>query len=326
MVRIVIHVRYKSLSPGMHAEAECRLRGIVVYLLPGLTSAQRKAALRRLRQEGSRGCGPRLPSAQLAAALVVDRMRSGIGSIVAAVRQHPVGALLPAVLAGGLLAAFVYASVPVRMTHAPVPGSAGAASWSVTEGTPGQGGPPAGMPSNAPGFGAPSSVSLTGGPPPGRTATGIRPGTKTGTSPVTWAVAGAGPAANADAAIAALHTPAVSAGHPAKRSPAGHGGSAGQGTPTGQGTPNGQYAYAGQGAPTGQSWPAVRVEGGEASTSALPAPSAPPAQEAPAQPTQVSPPSSATRKPRTAPAGHSAPGTGSAPDAATPEPGAQPGG
>jgi hypothetical protein len=304
----------------MYAEAECGLRGIIVYLLPGLTSAQRKAALRRLRQEGSRGCGPRLPSAQLAAALVVDRMRSGIGSIVAAVRQHPVGTLLPAVLAGGLLAAFVYASVPVRMTHAPVPGSAGAASWSVTEGTPSQGGPPAGMPSNAPGFGAPSGVSLAGGPLPGRTATGTRPGTKTGTSPVTWAVAGAGPAADADAAIAALHTPAVSAGYPAKRSPAGHGGS------VGQGTPNGQYAYAGQGASTGQGWPAVRGEGGEASTGAPPTSSAPPAQEAPAQPTQVSPSSFATQQPRTAPAGHSTPGTGSAPDAATPEPGAQPGG
>jgi hypothetical protein len=87
-------------------------------------------------------------------------------------------------------------------------------------------------------------------------------------------VAGAGPAADADAAIAALHTPAVSAG---------------------QGTPNGQYAYAGQGASTGQGWPAVRGEGGEASTSALPTPSVPPAQQAPAQPTQVSPSSSATQ-------------------------------
>jgi hypothetical protein len=87
----------------MHGEAERGSRGIVVYLLPGLTSAQRKAALRRLRQEGSRGCGPRLPLRQLTVALVADRLRAGATHTTAAIRQHPAGTLLPAVLAGGLL-------------------------------------------------------------------------------------------------------------------------------------------------------------------------------------------------------------------------------
>jgi hypothetical protein len=130
----------------MHAEAERQQRDIVVYLLPGLTVAQRKAALRRLRQAGSRGYGPRLPLTQLATALAVDRMRSGVGNTAAAVRHHPVGMLLPTVLAGALLAVFVSASVSVRMTGAPVPGRPGIDSWSAPAGTPGRAGTRTGTP------------------------------------------------------------------------------------------------------------------------------------------------------------------------------------
>jgi hypothetical protein len=322
MVRIVIHIRYKSLSPGMHAEAEGGLRGIVVYLLPGLTSTQRKAALRRLRQEGSRGCGPRLPSAQLAAALVVDRMRSAVGNTVAVVRQHPIGTLLPAVLAGALLAAFVVASVSVRMTHAQVSGSPGAASWSVAAGSPGRGGPPARMPSSATGVGGSSGMLLTGGPAPGGTATGIPAGTKTGISPVTWAATGAGPAADAGALVAVLNTPVASTGHAAKRSPAGDGEAVGPTMSTGQDAPVGQGQPAGRGAPG---------KGGGASTSAQPTSSASPTQQVPTQqaPTrqaQGSPYSTATSLPSAAPTAQSASGAGSAPTTPAPEPGSQPGG
>ncbi|HEX6521030.1 MAG TPA: hypothetical protein VF070_13630 [Streptosporangiaceae bacterium] len=317
----MIHIRYKNLSPGMHAEAECGLRGIVVYLLPGLTSAQRKAALRRLRQEGSRGCGPRLPSAQLAAALAVDRIRSAVGNTAAAVRQHPIGTLLPATLAGALLAAFVVTSMSVRMSHEPVSDSPGAASWSVPAGTPGQGGPPARVQSNALGVGSSSGVSLSGGPEPDGTATGIHPGT-------TWAATGAGPAAYAGAVIAALNTPTASAGHAARRSPAGHDEPAGPTTATGQGASTGQYA------PAGQSWPATRSapgKGGGASTSAQPTSSASPTQQAPTsqaptRPAQGPPSSTATSQPSAAPTGQSASGAGSAQSSPAPEPVTQPGG
>ncbi|MBO0806575.1 MAG: hypothetical protein J2P25_26285, partial [Nocardiopsaceae bacterium] len=105
----------------MYAEAELGSKGIVVYLLPGLTPAQRKAALRRLRQEGSRGCGPRLSSAQLAVALAADRMLAGARNTGGAVRQHPVGALVPALLVGGLLVMLGFASAPARMAPSPVP-------------------------------------------------------------------------------------------------------------------------------------------------------------------------------------------------------------
>jgi hypothetical protein len=144
----VIHIRYKTLSPGRHAEAEHGTRGVVVYLLPGLTGAQRSAALRRLRQEGSRGCGPRLPAGQLAAALAADWLRVGAGNTGAAVRRHPVGVLLPVLLAAGLLVVVVLVSMPVRSVPELAPGtelapSTGSdASW--PESTPARG--PASVP------------------------------------------------------------------------------------------------------------------------------------------------------------------------------------
>ena len=53
-------------------------RGVTIYLLPGLTSRQRRAVIRRLRQEASRGCGPELPLAQLLVALFLDRIRGAL--------------------------------------------------------------------------------------------------------------------------------------------------------------------------------------------------------------------------------------------------------
>lgn len=142
----MVRIRYKNLPAGRHAEAEPGARGVVVYLVPGLTSAQRNAALRRLRQEGSRGCGPWLPSGQLAAALAADRLRAGTGNTAAAIRRHPVGTLLPALLAAALLSAFVLASVSVRVIPALAPGTDGGASWSAPAGIPGRGGGAQGAP------------------------------------------------------------------------------------------------------------------------------------------------------------------------------------
>jgi len=48
----VIKIRYRDadeLSPGLHAAAVNHGRDTTVYLLPGLTTAERRAALRRLR-------------------------------------------------------------------------------------------------------------------------------------------------------------------------------------------------------------------------------------------------------------------------------------
>ena len=115
----VIRVRYKDLSPGLHGKAEHSGRGATVYLLPGLTGRQRKAALRRLRQEASRGCGPALPLPQLTVALALDQVRSACRRTAAVVRLHPAGSLLPTAVAGTLMTMFVLASVSVRIGHVP---------------------------------------------------------------------------------------------------------------------------------------------------------------------------------------------------------------
>jgi len=111
----MIHVRYKDLSPGLHGKTERSGRGTTVYLLPGLTGRQRKAALRRLRQEASRGLGPELRRPDLAVALAADRFRAGVRNTAAVVRLHPAGSLLPAVLAAALMTLFVLAPVGAKM-------------------------------------------------------------------------------------------------------------------------------------------------------------------------------------------------------------------
>jgi hypothetical protein len=111
----VIHVRYKELSPGLHGKTERSGRGTTVYLLPGLTGRQRKAALRRLRQEASRGLGPELRRPDLAVALAADRFRAGVRNTAAVVRLHPAGSLLPAALAAALMTLFVLAPVGAKM-------------------------------------------------------------------------------------------------------------------------------------------------------------------------------------------------------------------
>jgi hypothetical protein len=113
----MIRVRYKNLSPGLHGKAERSARCTTVYLLPGLTGGQRRAALRRLRQEASRGFGPQLRGPDLAVALAADRFRVGVRNTAAVVRQHPAGSLLPTALAAALMALFVLASISARMVQ-----------------------------------------------------------------------------------------------------------------------------------------------------------------------------------------------------------------
>jgi hypothetical protein len=114
-------IRYRDLPPGSHGKAERGARGVTVYLLPGLTGSQRKAALRRLRQEASRGCGPALPAPQLTVALGWDRVRTALRAVAAIVRLHPVASLLHAGAAGALVTLFVLASVSVPIAPVPLP-------------------------------------------------------------------------------------------------------------------------------------------------------------------------------------------------------------
>lgn len=119
MATAVIRVRRRDFASGSHKVAglqgiaESVPRGVTIYLLPGLTGRQRRAVIRRLRQEASRGCGPKLPLAQLVLALLLDRMRGALGLAAGAVRLHPGTTMLPAVFIAAVMTLFVLVSAGV---------------------------------------------------------------------------------------------------------------------------------------------------------------------------------------------------------------------
>jgi hypothetical protein len=120
MVSAVIRVRRRDFVSGSHKVtglqgiAERSARGVTIYLLPGLTGRQRRAVIRRLRQEASRGFGPELPLPQLLIALVLDRVRGAVWLALAAVRFHPGVTLLPAAFVATVMTLFVLASAGVE--------------------------------------------------------------------------------------------------------------------------------------------------------------------------------------------------------------------
>jgi hypothetical protein len=121
---IVIRIRYLDLSAGLHGTAEAAGRSTTIYLRPGLTTPQRRAALRRLRQESRVGCGPRLPGTRLAVAITADRVRVGTRQVIAVVRLHPAVALavpLASATAGLLLITAIPTSAPAHHEPAGTP-------------------------------------------------------------------------------------------------------------------------------------------------------------------------------------------------------------
>jgi hypothetical protein len=134
MVSVVIRVRRRDFVSGSHnvtgfqGIAERLPRGVTISLLPGLTSRQRRAVIRRLRQEASRGCGPELPVAQLLIALFLDRIRGALRLAAGAVRLHPGTTLLPAVFVAAVMTLFVLASAGVVSVPAVRPALAAAQS------------------------------------------------------------------------------------------------------------------------------------------------------------------------------------------------------
>jgi hypothetical protein len=119
----MIRIRYRDaneLSPGLHAAAERHGRSTTVYLLPGLSAEQRRAALRRLKISARRGYEPRLPAAQLALALLADRIRTTTGQAGAVFRSHPAGSTVPVmVVSAGAIAFLALSAVSIQVIHAP---------------------------------------------------------------------------------------------------------------------------------------------------------------------------------------------------------------
>src|SRR5580704_8387422 len=103
----LIKIRYADLPAGLHVRAAADGRHTIVYLLPGLTRAERRAALLRIRRSAELGHGPRLPARDRAAATA----RNG----AAAFRAHPL-LLLPPVLivASATLVYVMLSAVSIR--------------------------------------------------------------------------------------------------------------------------------------------------------------------------------------------------------------------
>jgi hypothetical protein len=162
----MIKIRYRDpneLSPGLHAAAERHGRSTTVYLLPGLSAAQRRAALRRLKISARRGYEPKLPAPQLAVALAADRIRTTVGWAGAVFRSHPAGSTVPVmVVSAGAIAFLALSAVSIQVIHTPprgqgLTGAAGPAA-SFTGGTGGIG----------PGTSAGPIATGLGGDPPGQ--------------------------------------------------------------------------------------------------------------------------------------------------------------
>jgi hypothetical protein len=112
-----IKIRYQDLSPGLHAEPRVEGSWTVIYLLPGLTPEQRRAALRRIRQASRMGIGPRLPAVPVTMALAADRIRMTIRNCIRVVRRHPAGSVVPIMLLSAMMAIYLLLSVSIHVLH-----------------------------------------------------------------------------------------------------------------------------------------------------------------------------------------------------------------
>ncbi len=120
----MIKIRYSDLPAGLHASARSEGRHTVIYLVPGLSAADRQGAIDRLRASARVGHGPKLPAISLALALIADRIRLNLRNAAVAARLHPIGAAIPVVvLAGGAILYALFVTVSIRLGP-PSPSSA----------------------------------------------------------------------------------------------------------------------------------------------------------------------------------------------------------
>jgi hypothetical protein len=181
----MIKIRYVTLPEGLHVQARRQSGHTIIYLRPGLSSDQRREALRRARQTARMGHGPRLPAFGLAWALAADRFVCTLRNAAAAVRCHPFGAgMLAALLAGAVVSYSLFVSVSVRLIYPQV--------------APNLPHPAVGLPAPAPGTSSGSPRTRIPGGPGGSSAPG-------GTAPAP-AVSGSGP----QPSPTRTHTPAPS--------------------------------------------------------------------------------------------------------------------
>jgi hypothetical protein len=116
----VIKIRYSDLPQGRHAHVQTAGRRSVIYLLPGLSPAQRRDALGRLIRASRHGYGPRLGAPGVRFAVARDVAKTTVGNALAAVRFHPAGSTtLAALIAAGVVCYAFFVTVTVRFTPHP---------------------------------------------------------------------------------------------------------------------------------------------------------------------------------------------------------------
>jgi len=164
--RLMVKIRYSELPAGLHVAATADRDCTVVYLQPGLSPAQRRAALFRVRSSARIGEGPALPRPAMARAIAADRVRTSAHVGAAATRRHPMLFLPPVIMLAGAL---VFMFVPVRSLPVGNPSRVGASAPALV---PGSGAiRPGNLPTTqAPGSSQPGNIQ----PATGRPACGPR--------------------------------------------------------------------------------------------------------------------------------------------------------
>ncbi len=121
----MIKIRYAHLPDGRHARAEAQGGRTVIYLMPGLSPAQRRGALRKVRRASQLGPGPRLSTSGVALAAARDSAKTTSRNGIAAIRCHPAGSLfLTALLASVIVCYVLFVSVSIQLIPTPpLPGA-----------------------------------------------------------------------------------------------------------------------------------------------------------------------------------------------------------
>ncbi|HUY49208.1 MAG TPA: hypothetical protein VMV92_26395 [Streptosporangiaceae bacterium] len=163
----MIKIRYADLPEGLHAQVRARGRRTVIYLIPGLSPAQRRHALRRLIRTSRLGHGPRLRARGVALAVARDVVGSTLRNGLAAVRCHPAGSLLLAVfLTSAVVCYALFVSVSIRLgpQHAGPPVAQGAPP--LVPGTAGSSGRPRASAGSGPAGSVPAGGGADASPAP----------------------------------------------------------------------------------------------------------------------------------------------------------------
>ena len=115
----MIKIRYSDLPAGLHVSVAPRGTSTIIYLRPGLTLTQRRAALLRARRTANMGYGPSLPASGVAMAVMLDRLKVTSRNGAAALRSHPLLLLSAAAMmtATAVLVMTAAITISIRRAH-----------------------------------------------------------------------------------------------------------------------------------------------------------------------------------------------------------------